>query len=305
MSAQKIIIATRKSKLALWQSNFVKFELEKKYPELKVELMTIETQGDLNQVDAYSKINGKSIFVKALQETLLDHRADLAVHSIKDMSVHPVKNLLLTAVCKREDAHDAFISEKYIDLDALPAKAVIGSSSPRRTALLRSIRRDIQIKLLRGNVDTRIQKLQSGEYDAIVLAAAGLKRLGLTDHIKSYFSIETFIPAIGQGAIGIECRESDLKMREITQFLNHAQSQQCIIAERMVNHILNGNCNTPIGAYAITNGHKMKLRAILANDDGSIILQSELIGSCDDPEKIGEQVAKDLLKQGAKKLCLS
>lgn len=304
MQKNQLKIATRKSKLALWQANFVKSALEKKYPDLEIKLVEISTEGDLNQTDSFEKINGKSIFVKALQEALLNNQADIAVHSIKDMSVFPVDNLLLGAICQREDARDAFISEKYHDLNDLPSNAIVGSSSPRRTALLKSLRPDIQIKLLRGNVDTRILKLKSSEYDAIVLAAAGLKRLNLTDNIKSYFSPEIFTPAIGQGAIGIECRHNDLKTREFICFLNHAESEYCVAAERAINQILGGNCYTPIGAHAQILNNKILLRAMVASLDGKIILRSCVSGEINQAEKLGEYAANELLKQGAKKLCL-
>ncbi len=304
MQKNQLKIATRKSKLALWQANFVKSELEKKYPDLEIKLVEISTEGDLNQTDSFEKINGKSIFVKALQEALLNNQADIAVHSIKDMSVFPVDSLLLGAICQREDARDAFISEKYHDLNDLPSHAIVGSSSPRRTALLKSLRPDIHIKLLRGNVDTRILKLKSGEYDAIILAAAGLKRLNLTDNIKSYFSSEIFTAAIGQGAIGIECRHNDLKARELIRFLNHAESEYCVTAERAVNQILGGNCYTPIGAHAQILNNKILLRAMVASLDGKIILRSCVSGEINQAEKLGEYAANELLNQGAKKLCL-
>lgn len=300
MPTNLIRIATRKSKLALWQARFVKSALEKKYPEISAHLVEIVTIGDQHQTNAH--IPGKSVFVKALQDALLKNEADIAVHSVKDMSVYPTEELTLAAILKRDDARDVFVSSRFTHFDALPIHAVIGSSSPRRTAFLKSQRPDLQIKLLRGNVDTRIRKLEMKEYDAIILAAAGLKRLDLTDWIRHYFSLDEFVPAIGQGAIGIECRAHDQKTREMVSFLNHIETEQCVMAERAVNQILGGDCYTPIGAHAIITQDQLFLRAMIGNVDGSVILTSQASGDACFPHVVGECVAQDLIKQGAKRI---
>lgn len=296
----KLRIITRKSKLALWQANFVKTALLKKYPEYQIELIGITTEGDQQQTIPLAQIGGKANFVKALQEALLNNEADIAVHSIKDMSVHHTPYLTLAAICERADPRDAFISNHFETIDALPKNAIVGTASPRRTCLLKSLRPDLQIKLLRGNVDTRLAKLDAGEYDVIILAAAGVTRLGLSHRIRAYFSENLFTPAIGQGAIGIECREDDFKTQELLRCLHHDNTAHCVIAERAVNKILNGDCHTAIGAHAKIMQDKISLSAMVGDENGAIILRANAIGSLNNAEKIGENVANDLLSQGAK-----
>lgn len=296
----KLRIITRKSKLALWQANFVKTTLEKKYPEYQIELIGITTEGDQQQTIPLAQIGGKANFVKALQEALLNNEADIAVHSIKDMSVHHTPHLTLAAICERADPRDAFLSNHFETIDALPKNAIVGTASPRRTCLLKSLRPDVQIKLLRGNVDTRLAKLDAGEYDAIILAAAGVARLGLSHRIRAYCSENIFTPAIGQGAIGIECRENDFKIQELLRCLHHDNTAHCVIAERAVNKILNGDCHTAIGAHAKIMQDKISLSAMVGDENGAIILRANAIGSLYHAEKIGENVANDLLSQGAK-----
>jgi len=289
MLNNKIRIATRKSALALWQANTVKSALEKKYSNYAIQLVEVETEGDKTQVADFI-LNDKSIFVKALQTALLKNEADIAVHSIKDLSVNPVEHLVLAAVMKRGDPRDVFVSQHFTELNALPKRAVVGSASPRRIAILKSLRPDLQIKPLRGNVDTRIQKLISGQYDAVILAAAGLQRLQLTQWIRHYFAVDVLVPAIGQGAIGIECRENDENTREMMHFLNHSETARCITAERTVNQLLGGDCNTPIGAYAIEHHNQLQLIAMLGNLAGTQILKSSATGDSHRPEKLGEMV---------------
>lgn len=297
-----IRIATRKSKLALWQANFVKSALEKNYPELTVSLFEMVTEGDKQQNVALTQIGGKSVFVKALQNALLNNEADIAVHSIKDMSVHPAENLILAAICERADPRDAFLSNEYMAIGSLPKKAIVGTSSPRRASLIKSLRPDLHIELLRGNVDTRLAKLDAKNYDAIILAAAGLHRLDLTARIQSYLSPDFFTPAIGQGAIGIECREDNVFVRELVHFLNHPETAHAIFAERSVNQLLGGDCHTAIGAYARINQDKIHLSAMVGSIDGKIILRAETHGNFNDAIKCGENVANDLLSQGAARL---
>lgn len=298
MKTNHIRIATRKSKLALWQANFVKSELEKKYPELSIELIGIVTEGDQQLSIPLVNIGGKSVFVKALQNALLNNEADIAVHSIKDMSVYQAEKLVLAAICERADPRDAFLSNHYANLNALPQNAIVGTSSPRRTCLIKSLRPDVQIKLLRGNVDTRLSKLDANEYDAIILAAAGITRLGFSQRISAYFSDDIFTPAIGQGAIAIECREDDHFIRESVHFLHHTISAQCVMAERAVNQILGGDCHTAIGAHAKIIDNKMHLSAMIGTEDGKKILRASKIEDISSVD-IGENVANDLLALGA------
>ncbi|OGT44948.1 MAG: hydroxymethylbilane synthase [Gammaproteobacteria bacterium RIFCSPHIGHO2_12_FULL_38_11] len=300
-----IRIATRKSKLALWQANFVKSALEKKHPGLIVSLIEIMTEGDKQPTIPLAQMGGKSVFVKALQNALLNNEADIAVHSIKDMSVYPTDNLILAAVCERADPRDAFISNDFMAIESLPRHAIVGTSSPRRTCLIKSLRPDIKIELLRGNVDTRLAKLDARNYDAIILAAAGLHRLDLTSRIQSYFSCDFFTPAIGQGAIGVECREDDIVMRDLLLFLNHADTAHSIVAERRVNQIVGGDCHTVIGAHAHINQDQIYLSAMVGSMDGKIILRAKAHCDLHGAIRCGENVAKDLLNQGAAQLIIS
>lgn len=297
-----IRIATRKSKLALWQANFVKEALEKKYPDVKISLVEIITEGDKQQLIPLTDVGGKSLFVKALQIALLNNEADIAVHSIKDMSVQNTAGLMLGAILKREDARDAFVSVKYKNLLSMPANTIVGTSSPRRTALIKSIRPDIDIKLLRGNVDTRLAKCDAGDYDAIVLAAAGLKRLGLAARITDYFSDDTFTPAIGQGAIGVECRENDAVMRDLLHFLHDEKTATCVNAERSVNKILGGDCHAAIGAHAKMINDQINLSAVVGSVDGKIMLRAHQTDNSKNSNELAKNIAEDLLKLGAAKL---
>ncbi len=221
MTKKTLKIATRKSPLALWQANFVKHALHQLHPQLNIELVGLLTLGDKNQNVSLTKIGGKSLFVKELQNALLENQADIAVHSIKDMSVIPCPGLQLYAVCQREDPRDAFVANHFNNVTELPKGAIVGTSSPRRQSLIKAMRPDVNISVLRGNVGTRLAKLDAKQYDAIILAAAGLKRLELETKIKEYLSPKEFIPAIGQGALGIECREDDDHVKELIQSLNH------------------------------------------------------------------------------------
>lgn len=294
----KIIrIATRQSKLALWQANYVKSELEKQHTDIRVQLVGMTTEGDQQQTLPLSQIGGKTNFVKALQDALIKNEADIAVHSVKDMSVLPVEKLTLAAICERVNPCDAFISNHYADIFTLPKNAVIGTASPRRTCLIKSMRPDLQIVLLRGNVDTRLAKLDAGKYDAIILAAAGLLRLGLESRIRSYFSDEIFTPAIGQGAIGIECRENDEFIRELLLSLHHVQTAQCVMAERAVNQVIGGDCHTAVAAHAKMIDHQMQLSAMLGDEKTGSLVRARVIGSPVDAELLGKTVGKKLLAQ--------
>lgn len=304
MSHTILTIATRKSKLALWQANHVKSLLEKKYPNLPIQLLLMTTEGDQQQSAPLTHIGGKSVFVKTLQNALFNRTADIAVHSMKDMSVFPTTGLAIAAVLKRADARDAFVANHYTDLNALPENAIVGTASPRRTCLVKSLRPDCQIKLLHGNVDTRLSKLDEKQFDAIVLAAAGLERLGLHQRIRSYFPENSFTPAIAQGAIAIECRENDTKTRELLHFLNDTETAICTRAERSVNQVIGGDCHTAMGARATIIDGQLHLSAMMGSEDGKIILRSHAVGLTDDAEQLGKKVAMDLLSQGAGKLIM-
>lgn len=294
-----IRIATRKSKLALFQANLVKTQLEKKYPEYKIILSEIITDGDRYDTAPLTDIGGKSNFVKALQSELLNEKADIAVHSIKDMSATETEELVLAAVLKREDARDVFIANRFSNFSALPHHAVIGTASPRRTCLVNALRPDLTIKLIRGNVDTRLLKLTHKEFDGIVLAAAGLIRLGLSSRISSYFEDDFFTPAIGQGAIGVECRSNDHATRKLVKFLNHIETEHCVMAERAVNQVLNGDCHTAIGAHAKIFHGKMHLAAMVGSLDGKNILREKMQGDYQHAKELGIAVGNALLAKGA------
>lgn len=297
---KKIIrIATRKSPLALWQASYVKELLLKIDPDLDVSFVGLTTEGDKEQTKSLIDIGGKSLFVKELQQALIHNQADIAVHSIKDMSVQPCPSLCLAAICERDDPRDVLVSAHYSNLNALPQGAVVGTASPRRTALLKSRRPDLQIKVLRGNVGTRLNKCESGDYDAAVFAAAGLKRLNLLDLITEYFNPEIFIPAIAQGAIGVECREKDIELQNLLHAINHSETALCVQAERAVNYVLRGDCYTPMGVYATITNDQMSIQSMVASLDGKTIIRSTLAGEPKNAIKLGEALAQQLLEKGA------
>lgn len=294
-----IRIATRKSPLALWQTSFVKAALLQQDPNLNITFVELTTQGDREQGKALADLGGKSLFVKELQKALLNNEADIAVHSIKDMSVLDCPGLTLAATCKREDPRDAFVSHHYPNINALPQNAIVGTSSPRRTALVKAQRPDLQIKLLRGNVNTRLKKCKEGEYDAAILAVAGLKRLNFEDQITDYLDPSIFIPAIGQGAIGIECRQDDEFTLSLLKSINHTESEQCIIAERAVNKVLGGDCHTPIAAHATISDGILYLSAMVGSLSGKCIIKSDIKGSIEQSPTLGNDLAQMLINQGA------
>ena len=299
MAINTLRIATRQSPLAVWQAEFVKQQLMALHPQLHVELIKISTQGDNNQSQALATIGGKSLFVKELQKALLDNKADIAVHYIKDMSVHDHPQLSLGAILKRANASDAFVSNNVRALDELKHDAIIGTASPRRQALIKSLYPSFTIKLMRGNVNTRLSKLDHGDYDAIILAAAGLERLGLANRISSYLPKNIFIPAIGQGALGIECRSQDSDIRALIKPLHHELTATCVDAERIVNRQLGGSCFTPIGAHATIDNDVLILQAFVGSVDGQQLLRSHQQGPVSDAKSIGLAVANDLIQQGA------
>ncbi len=297
----KITIATRESRLALWQAHFVKSELERIYPNLRVELLGMTTRGDQILDQSLSKIGGKGLFVKELEAAMLSGEADLAVHSLKDVPMTLPDGFDLTCVMAREDARDAFISNDYAQLDALPAGAVVGTSSLRRAAQIQSRFPHLQIASLRGNLDTRLRKLDEGQYAGIILAAAGVKRLGLGERIRSLIDFDDALPAAGQGALGIEILSARSDVAQLLAPLSDAATTLCTQAERAVSRALGGSCQMPLAAHAVMAADGgMFLRAHLSLPDGSKILKAQAQGA--HPESLAAQVVNDLYLQGAQSI---
>ncbi|TXY08078.1 hydroxymethylbilane synthase [Vibrio mimicus] len=302
MTETPIRIATRQSPLALWQANYVKDALMAAHPGLKVELVTMVTRGDVILDTPLAKVGGKGLFVKELEVAMLEGRADLAVHSMKDVPVDFPQGLGLVTICEREDPRDAFVSNTYAKIDDLPSGAVVGTCSLRRQCQLKAARPDLVIKELRGNVGTRLSKLDASEYDAIILAAAGLKRLELESRIRSFIEPEQSLPAVGQGAVGIECRLNDQRVRELLVPLNHTDTADRVRCERAMNLTLQGGCQVPIGSYALLDGDEIWLRALVGEPDGSQIVRGEIRGPRSEAEQLGITLAEQLLGQGAKEI---
>jgi hydroxymethylbilane synthase len=302
MTPNRIRIATRKSPLALWQANEVSRLLRQRKPDLQVELLEMTTRGDKILDAPLAKIGGKGLFVKELEARLLAGEADIAVHSMKDVPVELPDGLHIAAILAREDPRDALVSLHYANLDQLPEGVTVGTSSLRRRCQLLALRPDLRIADLRGNVGTRLSKLEQGEFQAIVLASAGLRRLGLEDRIRQWLPPEIMLPAIGQGAIGIECRVDDLATLALIRSLDDADTRCRVAAERALNARLHGGCQVPIAGYAETNGDSLSLRGLVGSPDGSRMLRSMMRGSRHHAEEIGNKVAKDLLAQGAGEL---
>lgn len=299
MKTKLLKIATRQSKLALWQASFIKQQLLAAYPDLQIELLPLLTAGDKNLAASLSKSGGKGLFVKELEQALLRGEADIAVHSMKDVPAEFPSGLGIAAICRRDDVRDVFISENYANLASLPVGASIGTSSLRRACQLHALRPEIAIKPLRGNIDTRLQRLAENTFDAIILAAAGLERLGIASQITEYFSTELFLPAVGQGALGVECRLADADILAMVSALNHQPTYDCVQAERAMNHHLNGGCQLPIAGYAqIING-QLTLYGMVGSADGHKIIKAHGSDSVENAEQLGQAVAKKLLDQGA------
>lgn len=295
----RLVIATRASRLALWQARHVQTKLRTLYPDCQVELLEMTTRGDQILDRTLSKVGGKGLFVKELETALLDGRADLAVHSLKDVPVELGHPFTLAVIMDRADPFDALVSNSAANLDELPAGAVLGTSSLRREAQLRACYPKLQVKPLRGNLDTRLGKLDRGDYDAIVLAAAGLQRLGLAERIRSVLPAELSLPAAGQGALGIETLASRADLQAWLAPLASAEASACVLAERAVSRTLGGSCQVPLAAYCIWQDRQLFLRGLVAEPDGSLVLRAEARGSADQAEAIGVAVAQDLLQQGA------
>ena len=302
MLEKTLKIATRQSPLALWQANYVKDRLQQQYPDLTVELVPMVTKGDVILDSPLAKIGGKGLFVKELENALLNKEADIAVHSMKDVPMQFPEGLGLAVICQREDPRDAFVSHSYRTFAELPQGAVVGTSSLRRQCQLKALRPDLDIRSLRGNVGTRLSKLDNGDYDAIILASAGLIRLGLADRIASFIDVEQSLPAAGQGAVGIECRTDDVQVQALLAPLADAETTYCVRAERAMNNHLQGGCQVPIGGYAVLQQGQLYLRALVGDIDGSRIIRAEGKSPVENAEALGVQIAEQLLAQGADKI---
>ena len=302
MSTNLIRIATRKSPLALWQAEHVRTRLLALYPGLQVELLTMSTQGDRILNSPLAKIGGKGLFVKELEQGMLDGRADLAVHSMKDVPAELPEGLWIGAILEREDPRDAFVSNRYTSVDDLPEGACVGTSSLRRQCQLRAGRPDLQLLDLRGNVGTRLGKLDDGEYDAIILACAGLKRLGLSVRISRGLMPEEMLPAIAQGVIGIECRVDDERVNSLIEPLNHVETRLRTEAERAMNAALAGGCQAPVAGYSVINDGVIELRGLVGRPDGSHVIRGDGRGAPEHAAALGKQLAEDLLARGARSI---
>jgi hydroxymethylbilane synthase len=296
---KQIRIGTRGSALALWQAEWVKSELEKKYPGLAVTLTKIKTTGDKILDVPLAKVGGKGLFVKEIEEAMLANEIDIAVHSMKDVPTFFPDGLHLSCITKREDPRDALLSRNKVAFKDLPKGANVGTSSLRRQAQLMHVRPDFVIHQLRGNVDTRLRKLKEGQYDAIILAAAGVKRLGLAENVTEYIDPMVSLPAIGQGALGIECRVDDRELNDMIAFFNHADTRVCVTGERALLRRLEGGCQVPIACYGETKDGNLQLTGLVASVDGKRIIKEAITGAPDRAEKLGVTLAETLLSRGA------
>lgn len=296
----KLVIATRASRLALWQAEHVRDRLKTLYPACQVSLLTMTTRGDQILDRSLSKVGGKGLFIKELETALLDGRADLAVHSLKDVPVDMQSPFVLSVILERDDPRDAFVSNDYATLAELPDGSVVGTSSLRREAQLRQRYPKLQVQPLRGNLDTRLGKLDHGDYTAIILAAAGLRRLGLESRIRSYLTPEQSLPAAGQGALGIEIHESRADMQAWLAPLADPDTTACALAERAVSRVLGGSCQVPLAAFAQRDGNTLRVSGLVAEPDGSRIIRAQASGAIEQAEQLGERIAHELLGHGAR-----
>ena len=296
---KKIVIASRESALALWQAEFIKRWLIELYPQSEISILGMTTRGDQILNISLSKIGGKGLFIKELEQSMAEGRADIAVHSMKDLPMNMPPGFALAAIAEREDPRDAFVSNHHKSLDALPAGSVVGTSSLRRESQLRARFPYLQVQPLRGNVQTRLRKLDDGQYAAIILAAAGLKRLGLADRITTVLSPELSLPAVGQGALGIECLSERTDLIELMKPLHHIKTGRCVESERAMSRELGGSCQVPLGGFAEIIEGELVLRGFVASPDGSRMLSAQLNGDPTTGETMGIRLAKDLKAQGA------
>lgn len=294
-----IVIASRESALAMWQAQHIRQRLTLLYPQTRISILGMTTQGDQILDRPLAKIGGKGLFIKELEQALEDGRADIAVHSMKDVPMTLPEGFMLATITEREDPRDAFVSNRYSSLAELPAGAIVGTSSLRRESQLRHRFPHLEVQALRGNVQTRLRKLDEGQYAAIILAAAGLKRLGLGDRISALLEPEDSLPAVGQGALGIECRSDRSELLDFLKPFHHDETAQCVLAERVVSRVLGGSCQVPLGAFARIVEGKMRLRAFVANQDGSRMIRAEEEGEPAAFAAIGDSVAGKLLADGA------
>ncbi len=301
MTTPTLRIATRRSQLALWQAEHVAALLREAHPGLDVKLVPMVTQGDRIQDRALAEVGGKGLFIKELEVAMAEDRADLAVHSMKDVPADLPPGYAIVCVLPRADPRDAFLSTKFPNFASLPTGARVGTSSQRRQCILRAARPDLEIVQLRGNVDTRIRKLDAGEYDAIILAAAGLTRLGLAARITEYMDLGTSVPAVGQGVIGIECRDTP-EMRRWLAPLNHAPTRQCLAAERAYAARLEGSCQSPIAGHARLDAGRLTMEGLVGSPDGTRVYRDAVSGGPEDGETIGRTLAERLLAAGADRL---
>ena len=298
----RIRIGTRKSKLALWQANYIADRLKKHYPGIQVELIKIVTKGDKILDVPLAKVGGKGLFVKEIEEAMLRNEIDIAVHSLKDVPTYFPEGLGLVAITEREDPRDAFLSVKYSSIDQMPEGSVLGTSSLRRKAQIIQKRKDLKIEDLRGNVDTRIRKLEEGQYDGIILAYAGLKRLGLQEKVKQIFDPEYMIPAVAQGFLGIEARLDDERTKEIVSVLNHKESEIRAKAERAFLKTLEGGCQVPLAGYSEINEGRLRITGFVSDLEGKRVFKDSVEGGIEQPEKIGIELANKLLDMGAREV---
>lgn len=299
--SDSIIIATRESPLALWQAEHVQALLRERYPEKDVKLLGMTTKGDQILDKTLSKIGGKGLFVKELEVAMQEGAAHLAVHSLKDVPMELPEGFVLAAVSSREDPRDAFVSPRYETLESMPAGSVVGTASLRRELMLRSKFPHLVVKPVRGNVGTRLRKLDSGEYDALIMASAGLKRLGLEERIREIISDEISLPSPGQGALGLECLANDEKTREAIAFINDEQTRTCCLAERAVSRALGGSCQVPLAAYATIADSTMRLRTLIGDHTTGELVATEQIGPWTEYERLASEAVEALLKQGARR----
>lgn len=298
----KLVIASRESALAMWQAKHIQARLQALYPQCEVSILGMTTTGDQILDSPLSRIGGKGLFVKELENALADGRADLAVHSMKDVPMHLPEGFVLTATGEREDPRDAFVSNDYASLEELPEGSVVGTSSLRRQSQIQARFPTLKIESLRGNVQTRLRKLDEGQYAAIILAAAGLIRLELGDRIKGFIDPADSIPAVGQGALGIEINAARTDLRAILAPLNHQDTELCVLAERGFSRALAGSCTVPLGAYATKRGDTITMQGFVASVDGKQMLKETVTGNATDAEKLGQQLALQLVSRGADKI---
>jgi hydroxymethylbilane synthase len=299
-SPARLVIASRQSRLALWQSEHVSAMLKRAYPGCEVSILGLTTRGDRILDTPLSKVGGKGLFVKELEDALAGGQADLAVHSAKDVPMALPPGFCIAAIPEREDPRDCLVSARFADLDRMPAGAVVGTSSLRREAQLRERYPGLEIRSLRGNIDTRLAKLDRGDYDGVALAAAGLKRLGLAGRIRATFEPEVVLPSPGQGALAIECLEGRADLKRQLLVLDHRDTADCIRAERAVSRALSGSCQVPLAAYAVLKGPRIFLRGLVATPDGRRTVRAEIEGPRAESERLGEELAKLLLERGAR-----